>query len=41
MENISRGPTFEDVVTILTEESMQDNTIAPLSSLLNVKYGTA
>jgi hypothetical protein len=24
MENISRGPTFGDVVTILTERSMQD-----------------
>jgi hypothetical protein len=24
MENISRGPTFGDFVTILTERSMQD-----------------
>jgi hypothetical protein len=38
MENLIRGPTFEDVVTILTEASMQDNTIAPSSPLLNVKY---
>jgi hypothetical protein len=28
MENISRGPTFEDFVNILTERSMQDNTAA-------------
>jgi hypothetical protein len=32
MENISRGPTFGDFVTILTEGSMQDNTIARLQS---------
>jgi hypothetical protein len=30
MENISRGPTFGDFVTILTEVSMQDNTVARL-----------
>jgi hypothetical protein len=28
MENISRGPTFGDFVTILTERSMQDVTVA-------------
>jgi hypothetical protein len=28
MENISRGPTFGDFVTILTEGSMQDDTVA-------------
>ncbi len=28
MENISRGPIFGDFVTILTEGSMQDNTVA-------------
>jgi hypothetical protein len=28
MENISRGPNFGDFVTILTEGSMQDNTVA-------------
>jgi hypothetical protein len=28
MENIVRGPTFEDFVTILTERSMQDVTVA-------------
>jgi hypothetical protein len=28
MENISRGPTSGDFVTILTEGSMQDNTVA-------------
>jgi hypothetical protein len=42
MENISRGPTFGDFVTILTEGSIQDVTVArlqitrvqtPLSSL--------
>jgi hypothetical protein len=44
MENISRGPTFGDFVTILTEGSMQDNTVARLQStdslppLLNVMY---
>jgi hypothetical protein len=49
MENISRGPIFGDFVTILTEGSMQDNTVAGLPStgqelrlpfppLLNVMY---
>jgi hypothetical protein len=28
MENISRRPNFKDFVTILTEGSMQDNTVA-------------
>jgi hypothetical protein len=28
MENISRGPPFGDFVTIRTEESMQDVTVA-------------
>ena len=28
MKNISRGDTFEDFVTILTEGSMQDNKVA-------------
>jgi hypothetical protein len=28
MENIGRGPTFEDFVTILTERLMQDVTVA-------------
>jgi hypothetical protein len=32
MENIRRGPTFGDFVTILTEESMQDITNARLQS---------
>ena len=32
MENISRGPTFEDFVTIRTEASMQDVTVARLQS---------
>ncbi len=32
MENISRGPTFWDFVTILTEGSMQDSTVARLLS---------
>jgi hypothetical protein len=32
MENIGRGPTFGDFVTILTEGSMQDNTVARLQS---------
>jgi hypothetical protein len=36
MENISRGPTFGDFVTIRTEASMQDITVARL--LLNVMY---
>jgi hypothetical protein len=31
-KNISRGPTFRDFVTILTEGSMQDNTVARLQS---------
>ncbi len=31
-ENISRGPTFGDFVTILTKGSMQDNTVARLRS---------
>ena len=30
MENLSRGPTFGDFVTILTEGSMQDVTVANL-----------
>ncbi len=33
VENISRGPTFGDFVTILTEGSMQDNTVARLQSI--------
>jgi hypothetical protein len=32
MENISRGPTFGDLVTIRTEASMQDVTVARLQS---------
>ncbi len=32
MENISRGPTFGDFVTIRTEASMQDVTVARLQS---------
>jgi hypothetical protein len=32
MEIISRGPTFGDFVTILTEGSIQDNTVARLLS---------
>jgi hypothetical protein len=28
MENISIGPTYGDCITILTEGSMQDNTVA-------------
>jgi hypothetical protein len=31
-ENISRGPTFGDFVTIRTERSMQDITVARLQS---------
>jgi hypothetical protein len=50
MTNISRGPTYWDFVTILTEGSMQDVTVArlqstgdrctdfPLPPLLNVMY---
>jgi len=45
MENMSRGPTYGDFVTILTEGSMQDNTVArlqsrdsPLPPLWNVMY---
>jgi hypothetical protein len=43
-----RGPTFEDFVTICTERSIQDVTVArlqstrtdsPLPPLLNVMYG--
>ncbi len=32
MKNISRGPTYGDSVTILTEGSMQDITVARLQS---------
>ncbi len=32
MENINRGPTFGDLVTISTERSMQDVTVARLQS---------
>ncbi len=32
MENISRGPIFEDFVTILTEGSMQDVIVATLQT---------
>jgi hypothetical protein len=32
MENISRDPTFGDFVTIRTERSMQDVTVARLQS---------
>jgi hypothetical protein len=32
MEDISRGSTLEDFVTILTEGSMQDNTVARIQS---------
>jgi hypothetical protein len=32
MENISRGPTFGYFVTILTDGSMQDVTVARLQS---------
>jgi hypothetical protein len=35
MENISKGPTFGDFVIILTEWSMQDNTVAKTT-----EYGT-
>ncbi len=49
MENISRGPTFGDFVTIRIEASMQDvpaarlgteykSTDSPLQPLLNVMY---
>jgi hypothetical protein len=48
MENIRRGPTFWDFVTIRTEALMQDVTVArlkstraqdsPLPPLLNVMY---
>jgi hypothetical protein len=45
MENISRGPTFRDFVTILTEAPMQDVMVARLQStrvqtppLLNEMY---
>jgi len=47
MENISRGPTFGDFVTVRTEASMQDITVARLQSkeyrlpfppILNVMY---
>ncbi len=50
IETISRGPTFGDFVTILTEGSMQNNTVAglqstrvlrtysPLHPLVNVMY---
>ncbi len=48
MENLSRGPTFGDFVTILTEGSMQDihscktteykSTDFPLPPLFNVMY---
>ncbi len=44
MENISRGPTFGDFVTIFTEGSMQyktseyKHTDSPLAPLLNVMY---
>jgi hypothetical protein len=45
MENISRGPTFGNFVTFLTEASLQDVTVAdykstgsPLCPLLNVMY---
>ncbi len=31
-ESISRDPTFEDIITILTGRSMQDNTVARLQS---------
>jgi hypothetical protein len=31
-EKISRGPTFGDFVTILTERSMQDNAVVRLQS---------
>ncbi len=33
MENVSEGPTFGEFVTILTEWSMQDNTVARLQSV--------
>jgi hypothetical protein len=32
MENISRGPTYREIVTILTEGSMQDVTVVKLQS---------
>jgi hypothetical protein len=34
MENISRGPTFGDFVTIRTDGSMQDVTVARILSTL-------
>ncbi len=33
MENLSRGPTFFDFVTIRTDASMQDITVARLKSI--------
>jgi hypothetical protein len=33
MDNISGAPAFGDFVTILTEGSMQDNTVARLQSI--------
>jgi hypothetical protein len=51
MENISRGPTFGDFVSIRTQALMQDVTVTklqstrvqtpPLPILLNVMYSTA
>ncbi len=32
MENISRGPSLENFVTILREGLMQDNTVAKINS---------
>jgi hypothetical protein len=34
MENISRGPTFGDFVTILMDTSMQDVTVAKSQKIL-------
>ncbi len=33
MENISKGPTFGDFFTILTEGPVQDNTVATMEEL--------
>jgi hypothetical protein len=38
MENISRGPTFGDFVTIRTEASLQDITVASRGLLRDVVY---
>jgi hypothetical protein len=37
MENISRGPNFKNFVSIFTEASMQDNTVATLQDYTEYK----